>query len=303
MDRPGGIPGGVIAEIRNFHSRRLYVVSTSPELGKDYWTISVMPAEEKRSFFGLSTRTAPDFYHPIANFIRNRKEDAHQIHAQVRHIVSNLPEAEWFDSFPSPKPPEGYSPGARAHLESIGVDPDVSTPSPSDVDSGPPRDAQDHAERLCSLVIALAGQTADSFAREKQFSLYLPDAGKVMLRARFQQFGDSMAYANLVATSRNPTEDPNGYFRDLLTRYEAHHIRTCTGDDPNAKSNLARLRLEFIACTEKGIAPVDHLTAVVMSEGFLPSAGAAVRERVKASAEVVRDVVAGSALDPEYFER
>jgi hypothetical protein len=101
----------------------MYVVSTAPEPGQDYWTIGVLPVIEKRGFFGRH-RAKVDLRHPIARLVRNNKEDAHSVHAEVRHIVANLREAEWFDAFPSPKPPEGYSAGARARLSAMGVDPD-----------------------------------------------------------------------------------------------------------------------------------------------------------------------------------
>jgi len=124
MDRPGGIPGGMISELRNLHSQRLYLVSTAPEQGQDFWTIAILPTVERKGWFGLSRRLEPDPYHPVATIVRNNREDAYRVHAEVRHIVGTLPEEKWFEALPSPRPPEGYSPGARAKLISQGVDPD-----------------------------------------------------------------------------------------------------------------------------------------------------------------------------------
>jgi hypothetical protein len=114
----------MVSDMRNLHSQRVYVVSTAPEQGQDFWTTAVLPTVEKRRFFGLSTRTEVDVYHPIINIIRNNRDDALQAHVLVRNIVLNWPEDKWFDAWPSPRPPQGYSPGARAKMLALGVDPD-----------------------------------------------------------------------------------------------------------------------------------------------------------------------------------
>lgn len=108
----------------NVHSRKLYFVSTAPELGQDYWTTAVLPAVQRKVFLRLLKSNVPDFYHQIVAFIRNSMEEAHQVHAQVRHVVTSVAEGEWFKSFPSPAPPDGYSAGARHKLKStLGYDP------------------------------------------------------------------------------------------------------------------------------------------------------------------------------------
>lgn len=115
-DRLGHLPGGQISEIMNLHSRKLYIVGTAPEIGRDYWSTAVMPVLERRFLFGLIRKNVPDFYHQLASFIRNDIKDAHKVHAQVRYIVSSLPEEKWFDNFPSPAPPDGFSKGAKKEL-------------------------------------------------------------------------------------------------------------------------------------------------------------------------------------------
>lgn len=126
MERRGHLPGGVISEIANMHSRERYVVSTAPELGQDYWTTALMPVVVKRGLFGLVKRYIPDVYHPIATWTRNSKEDAHQAHAEVRHVVITISEDQWFDQFPRPVPPDGYSEGAKAKLRGmLGEDADI----------------------------------------------------------------------------------------------------------------------------------------------------------------------------------
>lgn len=119
VDRPGGVPGGLISDVTNLSSGRRYLVSTAPELEQDYWTTTVIPIVEKRRLLGLATRAVPDMAHAIASFIRNEKGDAYQVHAEVRHVVVSVGEDDWFSRFPSPEPPEGYSVGAAAKLKSV----------------------------------------------------------------------------------------------------------------------------------------------------------------------------------------
>ena len=124
MDKKGKLPGGVISEVINIHSGKLYMVSTAPELDQDYWSTSVLPITQRKAFFGLIKSNTPDVYHQIVSFIRNTMADAHTVHAQVRHVVTSVREDDWFESFPSPAPPDGYSDGARNKLKDhLGYDP------------------------------------------------------------------------------------------------------------------------------------------------------------------------------------
>jgi hypothetical protein len=118
LDRPGNLPGGLISEVMNLHSQRLYVVSTAPEIGQDYWTTAVLPVVEKKSWLGLVTKRVPDAYHQIVAFVRNSRDAAHQVHAQVRHVVAYEKEENWLSMFPPPTPPDGYSEGAKQKLRS-----------------------------------------------------------------------------------------------------------------------------------------------------------------------------------------
>src|SRR3990172_8533598 len=108
MERPGRLPGGIISEVCNMHSRSSYIVSTAPEIGQDYWTTALMPVIMRRVVFGLFQRPFSDLYNPIATWTRNSKEQAHKVHAHVRHVVIMLPDDQWFDEFPDPAPPDGY---------------------------------------------------------------------------------------------------------------------------------------------------------------------------------------------------
>ena len=124
MDRPGRLPGGQISEVMNIHSRKLYMVSTAPEIDQDYWSTAVLPIVEKKALWGLVKKNVPDVYHQLVSFIRNTMEEAHQVHAQVRHVVTSISEDDWFDNFPSPSPSDGYSEGAKKKLEDdLGYDP------------------------------------------------------------------------------------------------------------------------------------------------------------------------------------
>jgi|TARA_B100001964_G_C13855925_1_gene432274 hypothetical protein len=122
MDKPGHLPGGQISEVMNVHSRKLYMVSTAPEIGQDYWSTAVLPVVEKKTLFGLGKKNVPDAYHPIVSFIRNSKEDAHLVHAEARHVVISISEDDWFEHFPSAEPPDGSSEGAKKKLRDFGVE-------------------------------------------------------------------------------------------------------------------------------------------------------------------------------------
>jgi hypothetical protein len=124
MARPGKLPGGLISEVMNVYSRKLYMVSTAPELGQDYGTTAVLPVIQRKALFGLLKSNVPDPYHQVVTFIRNSMEEAHQIHAQVRQVVTSIAEEEWLKSFPRPASPDGYSASARRKLRStLGYDP------------------------------------------------------------------------------------------------------------------------------------------------------------------------------------
>ena len=119
MERAGHLPGGIISEVANLHSQKAYMVSTAPEIGEDYWTTALIPIIEKRALFGLLKRQCIDFGHQIANWTRNSKDDAYHVHAEVRGIIISIPEDEWFDEFPRPAPPDGYSEGVKARLRKV----------------------------------------------------------------------------------------------------------------------------------------------------------------------------------------
>lgn len=108
-----GYRGGLVSRIKNQQSGKKYMISTAQEIGKDYWSIVIMNSK----FFGLWA----DFYHRLCTFIRNNKEDAYGVHATLKRIVETVPEKEWLESFPEPKPPEGYSEDAKRILGKLGL--------------------------------------------------------------------------------------------------------------------------------------------------------------------------------------
>lgn len=111
-----GYAGGLVSRVKNKHSGKKYVISTAQEIGKDYWTVVVAPSK----FLGLWM----DFSKRIT-WIRNSMNDAHEVHHKLKEIVANLPEDEWKETAPNPKPPEGYSKDARQTLEEkLGFIPD-----------------------------------------------------------------------------------------------------------------------------------------------------------------------------------
>jgi len=104
-----GIHGDLWSEVRNRHSRQVYLILTQPVLGSDAWVTQIFSLLEKKAFFGLLTFTAMDFNRPLVTFSRRNTEDAAQLHAQIRSIVTQEKEDEWCAFLPAPTPPEGYT--------------------------------------------------------------------------------------------------------------------------------------------------------------------------------------------------
>ena len=109
VDKVGDIHSDLWSEVRNRHSRRVYLILTQPALGSDTWVTHIFLMVEKKAFFGLLTFTAMDFNRPLVTFRRRNTEDAAQLHAQLRGIVTQEKEDEWCAFLPAPKPPEGYT--------------------------------------------------------------------------------------------------------------------------------------------------------------------------------------------------
>jgi hypothetical protein len=123
VDKVGNIHGEVWSEVRNRHSRQVYLILTQPELGSDAWVTHIFSLVHKKALFGLLTFTAMDFNRPLVAFRRNTKEDALYLHAQIRGIVTQEKEDEWCAFLPAPTPPKGYT-EATQHRRSkpVGTD-------------------------------------------------------------------------------------------------------------------------------------------------------------------------------------
>ena len=109
MEKVGKIHGDLWSVVRNYHSRRVYLILTQPELGEDYWVTQIFLMVQKKAWFGLITYTMTDFNHPIIALIRKNKAEAYQLHTQIRYLVTYEKEEDWFAFLPSSKPPEGTS--------------------------------------------------------------------------------------------------------------------------------------------------------------------------------------------------
>jgi hypothetical protein len=113
MDKVGTIHGEVWSEVRNIHSRHVYLILTQPALSSDAWVTHIFSMVHKKALLGLLTFTAMDFNRPLATFIRHHKEDAAQLHAQIRGIVTYEKEDDWCAFLPSSTPPEGDTKAAQ----------------------------------------------------------------------------------------------------------------------------------------------------------------------------------------------
>jgi hypothetical protein len=124
VDKVGNIHGDVWSEVRNIHSRQVYLILTKPVLGSDAWVTHIFSLVQKKVLLGLLTFTVMDFNRPLVTFRRNTKEDAWQLHAQIRSIVMQEKEDDWCAFLPAPTPPEGYGEAAQ-HRQSKPVDTDT----------------------------------------------------------------------------------------------------------------------------------------------------------------------------------
>src|SRR5215510_16130224 len=71
-----GIHGDLWSEVRNCHSRRLYLILTQPDLGSDDWVTHIFALVHKKALFGLLTFTAMDFNCPLVAFRRKNRDEA-----------------------------------------------------------------------------------------------------------------------------------------------------------------------------------------------------------------------------------
>jgi hypothetical protein len=113
MDKVGTIHGDIWSEVRNIHSRQVYLILTQPALGSDDWVTHLFSLVEKKALLGLLTFTAMDFNRPLVTFRRKNKEEATHLHAQIRGIVTQEKEDEWCAFLPASTPPAAYSEAAQ----------------------------------------------------------------------------------------------------------------------------------------------------------------------------------------------
>jgi hypothetical protein len=112
MDKVG-IHGEIWSEVRNSHSRRVYLILTQPEPSSDDWVTHLFSIVEKTALLGLLTFTMMDFNRPLATFKRKTKEEASHLHTQIRGIVMQEKEDDWCAFLPAPTPPTTYTEGAQ----------------------------------------------------------------------------------------------------------------------------------------------------------------------------------------------
>ena len=108
-----GIHGDLWSEVRNRHSRQMYLILTQPDLGSDAWVTHIFSLVHKKALFGLLTFTAMDFNRPLATFRRKTQEEAMHLHAKLRGIVTQEKEDNWCAFLSAPTPPEGCTEAAQ----------------------------------------------------------------------------------------------------------------------------------------------------------------------------------------------
>src|SRR5262249_41563345 len=86
-----------------------HLILTQPDLGSDGWVTHIFALVHKKVLFGLLTFTVMDYNRPLVTFRRRNTEDAAQLHAQIRSIVTQEKEDEWCAFLPASTSPEGYT--------------------------------------------------------------------------------------------------------------------------------------------------------------------------------------------------
>lgn len=109
--RNGKTTGGRITMIMNEVSGHPYIVSTAQELGRKYWSSSVID--------GTSDLAKNPVM--VLSIVRNSQTQAHEVHGQLNELVLHHKESEWINEAPNPMPPDGLSDEAKDVLASKGV--------------------------------------------------------------------------------------------------------------------------------------------------------------------------------------
>jgi hypothetical protein len=113
VDKVGNIHGDLWSEVRNRHSRQVYLILTQPTCVSDAWVTQIFSLVHKKVLFGLLTFTVMDFNRPLVAFKRKNKEEAMHLHTQIRGIVTHEKEDDWCAFLPAPTPPERYTEAAQ----------------------------------------------------------------------------------------------------------------------------------------------------------------------------------------------
>src|SRR5262245_47758796 len=71
-----GIHGDLWSEVRNSHSRHVYLILTQPAFSSDDWVTQIFSLVHKKALFGLRTITVMDFNRPLITFRRKTQEEA-----------------------------------------------------------------------------------------------------------------------------------------------------------------------------------------------------------------------------------
>lgn len=106
----GKTKGGLLSWVLNAHSREPYLISTAQEIGKDYWSATIINGRSNIS-------RSPEM---VLSVIRNTQEEAHEAHHELVELALNTPEDEWLENAPPPMPDE-LSTDAKATLSAHGV--------------------------------------------------------------------------------------------------------------------------------------------------------------------------------------
>lgn len=122
FDRPTNWPGSILSKVNNCVKGEPYVILTAQEVSEtylplDYWTSTVMPAEERRGFFVMRLKVYRSI---MLEYTRNSKEEAYAVHESLKQVIKNNHWKNFYKLSPDVVPPQGYSTDALQKLAGRG---------------------------------------------------------------------------------------------------------------------------------------------------------------------------------------
>ena len=115
-------PGSILSKVNNCVKGEPYVILTQQEVSEDflpldYWTSTIMPAEESKGFLEMHLKVYRSI---MLEFTRNSMDEAYVVHDALKQVIKNNHWKSFYELSPDLVPPQGYSPDALVALAGKG---------------------------------------------------------------------------------------------------------------------------------------------------------------------------------------